>query len=143
MGRYTPNIGGSKGKHLVTLCGGGGGLCTPHLDFATDGLNAAISGAHASNLPWEAATFLVPQYHRLAKDAKDGWAYLNVMIGPNDMCQYCAAADFGIGNADEYARSLKAAVEQVRAVVPRLIVNVLGTFHVSDIFAKTFNEPYW
>lgn len=59
MNNYTPNVGGSTGAHLVTLCAAGGPLCTPHWGL-TDGLNSAISGAHASNLPFEASCKSLP-----------------------------------------------------------------------------------
>lgn len=52
---YSPALkGGSVNKNIVTFCALGGPFCTPNIWGSVSGLNAAISGAHGSNLPFEA-----------------------------------------------------------------------------------------
>lgn len=131
-------VGGSHGKQYTTLCPVGDDMCTPQLEPDVAGMNAAISGAHASNLAHE-TEYLIRQYLDSPK-SNDGWTFLNVMVGANDQCQY--GCGHYLGDVQAYAEGVFKAVEQVRAVVPRLLVNIIGNLKVSDIYAKTMYDPW-
>lgn len=138
MSHYTADLaGGSYGDQVATLCPLGDDMCTPQFESEVAGLNAAISGAHASNLPHE-TEYLLKEYN--ATEKRDGWTFLNVMIGANDQCQYGCGSY--LGDPKLYAKGVFAAVEEVRAVVPRLIVNVIGNLKVSEVYAKTINARW-
>lgn len=133
MHHYSPRLQGGSHGQQGTVLGNLGGRPDPEVA----GLNGAVSGAHASELPSQ-TDYLIEQYYNTSK--ADGWAFLNVMVGANDQCQY--GCGHYLGDAVSYAEGVYTAIERVRAVVPRLLVNIIGNLKVSDIYEKTLLDPY-
>ncbi|PVF99576.1 hypothetical protein CPB86DRAFT_281396 [Serendipita vermifera] len=143
---YNANVtGGSLGSNPIPeLCYGP--LC-PIGPFgwnpSVDQLNAAQSGAMASNLPHEARDYLVPLV-KLRNIPAKAFKYLNLQIGSNDQCALCtqAALGFGPGSADDFEANIRKTLEIIRAGIPNTVVNILGVIKVSDVYTITLNEPY-
>lgn len=91
---------------------------------AVDQLNAAQSGALASNLHHEVVEYLVPQIKR-RKIPETSFKYLNLQISSNDICGLCArpAIDIGPGSPDDFEKDIRKTLEAVRLGIreyPRL-----------------------
>jgi phospholipase B1 len=144
--RYKPTVsGGSIGMNPIPeLCFGP--LC-PIGPFgwnaSVDQLNAAQSGALASNLYHEVVDYLIPQVKKKGIP-KTAFKYLNLQIGSNDICSLCAQADVGIGpgSPDDFEANIRKTLEAVRKGIPNTVVNLFGAFRVSDVFKVTANQPY-
>ncbi|KAG8803599.1 hypothetical protein FRC18_007251 [Serendipita sp. 400] len=110
---------------------------------AVDQLNAAQTGALASNLPHEVDDYLIPQVKK-RKIPTNKFKYINLQIGSNDLCWLCgqAALEIGPGSADDFERNIRYTLEALRKAIPNSVVNLLAVFKVSDIFELTLNEPY-
>ncbi|WVQ94178.1 hypothetical protein IAU59_001256 [Kwoniella sp. CBS 9459] len=139
-------IGGSRGRHSPLACLGsgiGGAGCVPRPE--DDGLNVAISGSLSEGLMAQVKDYLIPAIK--AMDVKDeDWKYVNLGIGANDVCAFCLtpnATDLRLtGSPKEYAENIKVAVNELRAHVPNIIVNIIGLFKVSAIYQLTLKDPY-
>ncbi|CEL59890.1 Phospholipase B1, membrane-associated OS=Mus musculus GN=Plb1 PE=2 SV=2 [Rhizoctonia solani AG-1 IB] len=138
-------IGASKGVNLgIELCFGP--LCPigpVGWNQPVDQLNAAQSGALASNLLHEVRDYLVPQV-KAAGIAANRFKYLSFQIGSNDLCQLCLAADalLGPGTQSDFEANIRETLEYVRKNIPNTLVNLFGVFQVSQIYGLTLNEPY-
>lgn len=146
MKRYNPSLsGGSLGSNPIPeLCYGA--LCPIGpigWNSKVDQLNAAQSGAMATNIPHEVNDYLIPQI-RARKIPSTAFKYLNLQIGSNDLCGMChqAIVGFGPSSPDEFESSIRKALEAVRKNIPNTVVNVVGVFKVSDVYSMTLNQPY-
>lgn len=83
-----------------------------------DQLNAAQTGALASNLPHEVKDYLIPQVKKRGIP-RDKFKYINFQIGSNDLCWLCAEASIGIGpgSADDFEANIRATLEALRAAI--------------------------
>jgi len=108
-----------------------------------DQLNAALSGAVASNLMHEVQDYLVPQVQARNIPA-NAFKYLNMQIGTNDICQLCTTGVFpgGLGNPDSYEAYVREALQYVQAHIPNVLVNLVGVEEVSLLYELTLNQPY-
>ncbi|KAJ9114369.1 hypothetical protein QFC20_001512 [Naganishia adeliensis] len=111
---------------------------------ANDGLNAALSGSKAADLPNQVRDYLLPSLKEL--DVKDSdWKLLTLSIGANDVCDYCLTGNkstrLGPGSPEAFVSNIETAVELVRQNIPRTIVNVVGLFTVSEIYNLTMKQP--
>ncbi|KAG8854234.1 hypothetical protein FRC20_001083 [Serendipita sp. 405] len=143
---YNPSLtGGSLGSNpTIELCFGP--LCLPGSlgwNSKVDQLNAAQSGALASNLLHEVRDYLVPQV-KARKIPKSAFKYLNLQIGSNDICSFCfqSIVQNGPASPDDFEKSIRETLEAVRAGIPNTVVNILGVFKVSDVYTMTLNQPY-
>ncbi|CAE6494746.1 unnamed protein product [Rhizoctonia solani] len=138
-------IGGSKGTNPgIELCFGP--LCpvgSAGWNQPVDQLNAAQSGALASNLLHEVRDYLVPQV-KAAGIAANRFKYLSFQIGSNDLCQLCLAADalLGPGTQVDFEANIRETLEYVRTNIPNTLVNLFGVFQVSQIYNLTLNQSY-
>ncbi|KAG8738961.1 hypothetical protein FRC12_016473 [Ceratobasidium sp. 428] len=138
-------IGGSLGNNPgVELCFGA--LCpigSVGWNQPVDQLNAAQSGALASNLLHEVRDYLVPQVKAL-KIPANRYKYLSFQIGSNDLCQLCLAADalLGPGTQGDFEANIRETLEYIRTNIPNTLVNLFGVFQVSQIYKLTLNQPY-
>ncbi|KIM23897.1 hypothetical protein M408DRAFT_27493 [Serendipita vermifera MAFF 305830] len=143
---YNPFVtGGSLGSNdFIELCFGP--LCPigqNGWNSTVDQLNAAQSGALASNLYHEVVDYLIPQVKK--RNIPDtAYKYLSLQIGSNDLCILCGQASIGIGpgSASDFESNIRKALEAVRTGIPNTIVNLLGVFRVSDVYQLTLNQPY-
>lgn len=143
---YNPAVtGGSTGSNaVVELCFGP--LCPigpVGWNSAVDQLNAAQSGALASNLYHEAVDYLIPQVKK-RNIPTTAYKYLSLQIGSNDICSLCAQASINIGpgSADDFEYNIRRTLEAIRIGIPNTIVNLFGVFRVSDVYQLTLNQPY-
>ncbi|KZV88555.1 hypothetical protein EXIGLDRAFT_678820 [Exidia glandulosa HHB12029] len=139
---YNPALtGGAVGNHGIELCFGP--LCPigpVGWDPTVDQLNAAQSGALATNLLHMVKDYLVPQV-KARNISASAFKYLNLQIGSNDLCQLCAESLVPTG-ADLFESSVRDALEYVRSNIPNTVVNVIGQIPVSQIYPLTLNQPY-
>ncbi|KAL1408829.1 hypothetical protein Q8F55_005643 [Vanrija albida] len=135
FGHWANVSGASTGHHPPLACLAGAGQCSRHPEG--DALNAAVSGSIAANLADQAREYLVPAYEGLVGDeAGDGWAFLNVGIGANDICAFCLSSGvFGPGTPEQFAQGIRDAVQLVRN-------HVLGVLRVSAVYKLTVDNPY-
>jgi len=125
-------VGYSTGKHLVELCYGV--LCPPYqYRPALDILNAAQSGAMISDLVNHEMSFLLAQLkaHSEIDMARD-WKLLTILIGANDICASCVGKAFL--NPDDFEHHLRELVEKIRTNIPRVLVNVIEGFNLSEVY---------
>jgi phospholipase B1, membrane-associated len=80
-----------------------------------DQLNAAQSGALASNLHHEVVDYLVPQIKK-RNIPKTAFKYLHLQIGSNDICIWCAQSTIGVGpgSPDDFEKNIRKTLEAVR-----------------------------
>ncbi|RKP06759.1 hypothetical protein THASP1DRAFT_18042 [Thamnocephalis sphaerospora] len=132
-------IGASVGKRLANICYGP--LCPVTIHSPSiDRLNAAQSGAMAQNLRRE-FEYLVDQLraNKNINYEKD-WKFLNLQIGSNDLCLACTALGSGDGmlSPDDYEMHIRTVLQLVRINIPRVYVNLMGNFKVSEVY-----QVYW
>ncbi|KAI8969714.1 hypothetical protein BDB01DRAFT_840127 [Pilobolus umbonatus] len=140
--KYNPNVkGASKGYHLAELCYGP--LCPPlqyrpHIDL----LNAAQSGGMAMNLDHELNYLIrVMKLWPSVNYSKD-WKMINIQIGSNDQCASCVDELVPLLRPELYGKHVEEAVDRIRTSIPKVIVNLIGTFNVSDIYSVTAGQDY-
>jgi phospholipase B1 len=78
-------------------------------------MNAALSGALASNIPHEVNDYLIPQV-KARNIPASAYKYMSLQIGSNDICQFCIQAEVGFGpeSADDFEVNIRKALEAVR-----------------------------
>ncbi|KAI9027281.1 hypothetical protein CLU79DRAFT_698169 [Phycomyces nitens] len=113
--KYSPKLlGPSIGEHLAELCFGP--LCAPNQCM------------YSSNLPGVNYTH--------------DWKLINIQIGSNDQCTYCIDPVFQSLGPKNYAKNIVAAIERIRTTVPRVMINLLSTFKVSQVYILTSQQEY-
>ncbi|KAL0093945.1 hypothetical protein F4703DRAFT_1903277 [Phycomyces blakesleeanus] len=140
--RYSPKLlGPSVKEHLVELCFGP--LCAPNqYKPSMDVLNAAQSGAMAPNLD-DQVDYLLPAIKNLpGVNYTHDWKLINIQIGSNDQCTYCLDPVFQSLGAKSYGENVVAAIERIRTTVPRVLINLMSTFKVSQVYTLTAQQEY-
>ncbi|KAI8969710.1 hypothetical protein BDB01DRAFT_768090 [Pilobolus umbonatus] len=140
--KYNSKVrGASKGSHLAELCYGP--LCPPfQYRPLKDVLNAAQSGGMAMNLDYE-LDYLIPTMKLLpGASFKNDWKLINVQIGSNDQCASCIDELIPMLRPELYGKHLEAAVERIRQKIPKVLVNLIGTFNVSEVYSVTTGQDY-
>lgn len=75
-------------------------------------------------------------------DFKNDWKMINIQIGSNDMCGACNTTFMNEVTPVKFGNYVKAAVEKIQKNIPRVLVNLIGTFNVSQVFPLTSNQTY-
>ncbi|KAG8735448.1 hypothetical protein FRC12_018068 [Ceratobasidium sp. 428] len=131
-------VGGARGYNPgYEICFGSGCPVGPvGWNNTVDQLNAGQSGAYASNLLHEAEDYLALQVKSL-NISESRFKYLSFQVGANDVCQLCAAADAPMGPSTkgDFENNVRAALEHVRMNIPNTLVNLLGAWKLTDIYA--------
>ncbi|XP_060771706.1 phospholipase B1, membrane-associated-like [Neoarius graeffei] len=99
------------------------GFSTGHGRSAQDGFNMAVSGATASDLVAQASLLIQALKSSENVDFKMDWKLITVLIGVNDLCQYCV--DQNNLSPQNYSHHLMKALDLLYKEVPRVLVNVL------------------
>eukprot|EP00128_Syssomonas_multiformis_P018586 Colp12_sorted_trinity150504_noHs@850 len=132
---YSPSIvGASVGEHFVEVCYGP--ICPPlQHKPSIDKFNGAQSGAMAQNLIAE-AKYLVKQIKSNKKvNLSEDWKLLTLFIGANDLCLVgCNNITTLLKGIDRWEANVKASIEEVRAQIPRVFVNLVQIFNVSRVY---------
>ncbi|ORX35013.1 hypothetical protein BD324DRAFT_112149 [Kockovaella imperatae] len=108
------------------------------------GLNGAVSGSTSLSLYSQVRDYILPRLSKMNVSDTE-WKFVNVGIGANDICAFCLAPNSTlplVGSPEEFAEGIKDAVDLLRKHVPRLIVNIIGLFKVSSLYALTLKNPY-
>ncbi|KAJ3299487.1 hypothetical protein HK104_008759 [Borealophlyctis nickersoniae] len=141
MKRYQPDlVGASTGSHFPEICYGI--LCFPfQYKPEQDQLNAAQSAAMVVNLEHE-----LDYLERQLKNRKDvnfekDWKLINLLIGSNDACLGCL--DLPVHpTPDQYAKLMRSLITDIRKRIPRVVVNVMQQFNVSQVWDLTNKDPW-
>ncbi|CEG64872.1 hypothetical protein RMATCC62417_01772 [Rhizopus microsporus] len=107
-----------------------------------DNLNAAQSGAMAMNLDYE-LDYLIPRIksHFLLNDGyKTAWKMITIQIGSNDQCASCNILTSKYVTPEAYGKYVDAAIQRIQKEVPKVVVNLLGSFKVSGVFPLTAGQ---
>lgn len=67
---------------------------------------------------------------------------INIQIGSNDMCGACNTTYADEVTPEKYGSYVESAVEKIQTNIPKVLVNLIGTFNVSQIFPLTSNQSY-
>ncbi|KAI9272278.1 SGNH hydrolase-type esterase domain-containing protein, partial [Helicostylum pulchrum] len=131
---YQTNLTGySVGSHLPERC---------HDLPNKDGLNAAQSGAIARNLDHQLDYLLERIKFVEGVDYGNDWKMINIQIGSNDMCGACNSSYINDTTPEVFGNYVEAAVERIRNGIPKVLVNLVGTFNVSQLFPLRAGQSY-
>ncbi|KAI7901119.1 SGNH hydrolase-type esterase domain-containing protein [Cokeromyces recurvatus] len=138
---YQPNVTGySTDRHIVEYCNAFEcvGIYQPH----DDQLNAAQSGAIAMNLEHE-LNYLIARLRTMKGiNFQNDWKMINIQIGSNDMCGACNSSYMDEVTPEKYGNYVASAIETIQAKIPNVLVNLIGTFNVSEVFPLTAGQSY-
>ncbi|KAG2230357.1 hypothetical protein INT48_002810 [Thamnidium elegans] len=151
---YQPNLlGSSVGQRVVGICNGKVYLfifiCLTLIFFfffffflATDDayhdqLNAALTSATAMNLDKELNYLIKSMKNMRSIDFENDWKMINIQIGSNDMCDSCRENSIDRASPERYGEYVEAAVDKIHAIIPKVIVNLIGNYNVSGVFPLT------
>ncbi|KAI9263352.1 hypothetical protein BDA99DRAFT_438457 [Phascolomyces articulosus] len=133
--------GQSHGSHLATICYAK--LCLDmfrHADL--DVLNGALSGGIAMNLKDE-LDYLIPRMKELPNvNFETDWKMITIQIGSNDQCASCNNPFSDEVTTEKFGGYMAEAIERIKNEVPRVLVNVVGSFNVSVVYNLTKGQEY-
>lgn len=138
---YQSNVTGySKGKHIGEYCDADG--CMGTYSPEDDQLNAARSGATAMNLNHE-LDYLIPEMMSMEGiDFQNDWKMINIQIGSNDMCGACNSSYMDEVTPEKFTGHVEAAIKRIHDNIPNVLVNLISTFNVSELFPLTEGQAY-
>ncbi|KAI8969081.1 hypothetical protein BDF20DRAFT_827354 [Mycotypha africana] len=137
---FQPRLNGySTGKHIGEYCNADN--CAANYLPDQDELNAAQSGAIAMNLDHE-LDYLIKQMRNMKNiDFDKDWKMINIQIGSNDMCGACNTSYSDEVTPDKFGNYVEKVIERIERNIPRVLINLIGTFNVSEVFPLTANHP--
>ncbi|KAI8969715.1 hypothetical protein BDB01DRAFT_855575 [Pilobolus umbonatus] len=140
--RYSPSVrGGANGYRLSQICYGP--LCPVYINIPyIDKLNAARSGGMAMNLNSELTYMINSMKFMPFVNYNNDWKMINVQIGSNDQCASCIDEFISLLRPDLYGGYVEAVVERIRRNIPKVLVNLIGTFNVSGVYSVTAGQDY-
>jgi phospholipase B1 len=65
---------------------------------------------------------------------------INIQIGSNDMCGACNGSYMDEVTPEKYGAYVDSAIARIKAHVPNVLVNLIGTFNVSQVFTLTASD---
>eukprot|EP00003_Mantamonas_plastica_P027996 TRINITY_DN616_c0_g4_i4.p1 TRINITY_DN616_c0_g4~~TRINITY_DN616_c0_g4_i4.p1 ORF type:complete len:257 (+),score=76.96 TRINITY_DN616_c0_g4_i4:143-913(+) len=102
-------------------------------------LDGAISMAQVQGVPQQ-VSYLVNEMKTTYKhkiDIENDWKLLTLFIGANNMCSGSEHHD-----ADYFESHLRAVLQQIHDTIPRVFVNVMTLFNISQVWDVGHNDPY-
>lgn len=96
----------------------------------------------------------------LSTSYKNDWKFITIQIGSNDQCASCNSSITDHVTAAAYGQYVEAAIERIKAEIPKTVVNlrksfntifheanltkcsVVGTFKVSGVFPLSAGQAY-
>ncbi|KAF7723106.1 hypothetical protein EC973_002336 [Apophysomyces ossiformis] len=106
-----------------------------HHNPQIDHLNAAISSASSKSID-EQVDYLV-KYIGRGTAAADDWKLVNVFLGTNDVAASCLPGFDMVS----YRNRMKAGIQRLIDKVDKVLVNIVGIFHMENIPAITKRHP--
>lgn len=70
------------------------------------------------------------------------WKMINIQIGSNDMCGACNSSYMDQVTPEKYGAYVENAIDRIHASIPKVLVNLIGTFNVSQVFPLTEGTAY-
>lgn len=67
---------------------------------------------------------------------------INIQIGSNDMCGACNSSYINDTTPEVFGSYVEAAVERIRNSIPKVLINLIGTFNVSEVFPLRAGQSY-
>lgn len=106
------------------------------------GLNAAISGAKVQDMSQE-IDYIVDQLQTTYADTIDfdnSWKVATILIGANNLCVVCHnnTAD----TPETYGALLNSSIAQIEASIPRVRVNLLPMFNITQVYYWSRTNQY-
>ncbi|TPX71932.1 hypothetical protein SpCBS45565_g00917 [Spizellomyces sp. 'palustris'] len=134
-------VGASMGSHLTEICYGP--WCPPFQYRPSDNMNAAQSGAMASNLEYELTYLITRLRTEQAVDFENDFKLITIFIGNNDACFGCEPFSGHTYLSPElFEMAIRALLEKIHLNVPRAVVNLMMGFNVSQVWDLTHDDPY-
>ncbi|XP_018599077.2 phospholipase B1, membrane-associated-like [Scleropages formosus] len=95
------------------------------------GLNMAVSGAKASQVPGQVQNLIQAMKDSKEIDFEKDWKLITLFIGGNDLCQYCL--DQNNLSPQNYSHHLRQSLDLLYRNVPRVMVNVLELLQIEGL----------
>lgn len=74
-------------------------------------------------------------------DYKNDWKMINIQIGSNDICGACNTSYADEVTPEKFGGYVEAAIDRIHTSVPKVVVNLIGTFNMSQLFPLTAAYP--
>ncbi|KAF0876321.1 PLB1 Phospholipase, partial [Crocuta crocuta] len=97
----------------------------------TAGLNVAIEGARARDMPTQAWDLVKRMKNNPKIDLENDWKLITLFIGSNDMCHYCENQE--THSAGEYIRHIQQALDILYEELPRAFINVVEVMELASL----------
>jgi len=115
-------------------------IIRPH-DPDHDRLNGAQSMALSYALP-EQITYLASQAKNMTEiDFENDWKVLTIFMGANNVCEITDPT-YNSTTPDGYISDIRAALTQIHSTIPRVYVNLVGLFNISQVYVWDQKETY-
>jgi hypothetical protein len=75
-------------------------------------------------------------------DFENDWKMINIQIGTNDMCGACNSTYMDEVTPEKYGDYVEKAVKRIHANVPKVLVNLIGVFNVSQMVRLSAGQAY-
>ncbi|KAJ8796285.1 hypothetical protein J1605_018082 [Eschrichtius robustus] len=97
----------------------------------TAGLNAAVEGARARDMPAQARDLMERMKNSPEINLQKDWKLITLFIGSNDLCHYCENPE--AHSAREYIRHIQQALGILYEELPRAFVNVVEVMELAGL----------
>ncbi|XP_072627439.1 phospholipase B1, membrane-associated isoform X1 [Canis lupus baileyi] len=97
----------------------------------TAGLNVAMEGARARDMPAQARDLVERMKNHPEIDLESDWKLITLFIGSNDMCHYCENPE--TRSAEEYVWHIKQALDILYEELPRAFINVVEVMELAGL----------
>ncbi|KAF7726750.1 hypothetical protein EC973_008438 [Apophysomyces ossiformis] len=140
--RYNPNLlGASVGEHMAEYCEGS--ACMPRqYNPVFDRLNAAQSGSMMQNLAHQIDYVLEGLKNYPGVNYEEDWKLINVLIGTVDQCYSCISSYYSFIAPEVYGKTIENMLTRIHEDVPRVIVNLIGTYNISQAAVISAGQKY-
>jgi hypothetical protein len=105
-------------------------------------LNGGQSGARVEDVPAQIdyITQQLKTTYNQTVDFNNDWKMLTILIGANNLCGACYNASYA--QPDYYQQQLEIVLEKAYTQIPRVFVNVLLMFNISQVYTAMMTSEY-
>jgi len=96
------------------------------------GLDEAVMGSKAVNLTTQAKHLVSDLQSKPDFDFENDWKMVTVLIGGNNLCQYCVDER---SSPDNFAADVEAVLDYLHETMPKTFVNLLTIFNIDVVSA--------